>query len=58
VLSAVLALPLFAPDCARAAPAPSAPELVVCVMLLALGILSFPHNSYTTNAYLYLVPEA
>lgn len=58
VLVAVLALPLLAPACDSSAsrPAPDPVDVVVFAFIALLGLIELPHNSYTTNAWLYLVP--
>ena len=55
VLTALLALPLCAPDCdAASSAATSASTLATCAAINLIGLLQFPHNSYTTNAWPFL----
>ena len=54
VLTSVLALQILAP--AHYASATSNAEVVFFVGIQILGVISLPHNSYTTNAWPYCVP--
>ena len=59
VLTALLALPLFASDCDPTSSAASrATTLAACLAINVIGLLHFPHNSYTTNAWPFLPDDA
>ncbi|KAL1511420.1 hypothetical protein AB1Y20_006220 [Prymnesium parvum] len=51
LLTCALALPLVAPACEASRRGASAAELLAAAVLNLLGLVHFPHNSYTTNVW-------